>query len=227
MFSVMKNCFSDTPDSGTATVVFYNKCNMKCPYCYNYNNFENMQMSLEQVKEILRDNLGINRKTSETFLKDDWIILSGGEFLSLDMKSIKTIISDILATGAKIGLYTNGSYPDKLKEIIDSIDYVSLDYKDNCVNEYLTITDKIFENWHKTLEILKNSKVQFELKTTCIRQIHTKEKIQDMKGYISKLVDLNKTKWILQDFKDYNCLDKSMTHENSFVDTKILKTVLN
>ena len=48
-----------------------------------------------------------------------------------------------------------------------------------------------------------------------------------MKDYISKLVDLNKTKWILQDFKDYNCLDKSMTHESSFVDTKILKTVLN
>ena len=103
--------------------------------------------------------------------KLDGIVFSGGECTIWGHK----LINDIYYTknlGYKIKVDTNGSNPGIIRYLIENklIDYVALDYK--CPEEKWPLfmsSQRQFENFKETLNLLQESDIPFEVRTT----VHT------------------------------------------------------
>ena len=95
-----------------------------------------------------------------------------------------------------------------LQELIDEklVDYVAMDIK-NIFNKYnITAGKKInLDNIKKSIEILKASKIDYEFRTTIIKEMHSLDDIVS----ICKLV--GDAKYYLQNFEDSeNVIDHSL-----------------
>ena len=105
------------------------------------------------------------------FLRDrvkrlDGVVFSGGEPLMSDeilekAKAVKDL-------GFKLAIHTSGVYPERLREMLPLIDWVGLDIKAPWDKyEELTGRPNMAEQVQKSLQILLDSKVDFEARTTC------------------------------------------------------------
>lgn len=105
-------------------VVFLEGCNMRCPYCLNAS-------IIDQSK--LREHIPIKTITDKL---DEWgeegVMLSGGEVLKPQENfDIVDVIKELSGGCRRVGISTNGTYPDALKKLIASglISFVAIDYK--------------------------------------------------------------------------------------------------
>ena len=150
--------------SNLCGILFYNACSgFKCPYCYNAKLAQGLAETLlaEDVIKFLEERRG----------KLDGIVFSGGECTVWGHK----LINDIYHTknlGYKIKVDTNGSNPGIIRYLIENkmVDYIALDYK--CPEEKWELfmpSQKHFENFKETLNLLQESDIPFEVRTT----VHT------------------------------------------------------
>ena len=152
-----------------ACTIFTGGCNFHCPFCQNSSlviQTDNHYLPEEEVIEFL--------KTRQNKL--DAVCISGGE--PLIQKDILEFIKKIKELGFLVKLDTNGSFPEKLSELLKEhlLDYVAMDIK-NVMAKYpetsgvKTDTTKI----QKSIELLKNSHIEHEFRTTVVKDFHTKE----------------------------------------------------
>lgn len=147
-----------------SSVLFLPGCNFNCFYCHN--------------RQLLQDNYeNIDTQTIFDFLQKrkgmiDGVVISGGEptlheDLLMFIKKIKNI-------GYKVKLDTNGSSPDIIKQFLQEevCDYYAVDYKapkdkykDIC-GENANSDDTL-----KTISILAESSIDFEVRTTVFPQL--------------------------------------------------------
>ncbi len=152
-----------------ACTVFTPGCNFRCPFCHN---------SLLVTR--MNDNEIYTEDDILSYLKKrkgviDGICISGGEPLMHD--DIFDFVKKVKELGFLVKIDTNGSFPEKLKKLIDSgnIDYVAMDIK-NCPDKYgetVAITDYDFEPVRKSVQILLSGKVKYEFRTTVVKEFHT------------------------------------------------------
>lgn len=168
---LIKNSFVDYP--GEIAIVFFTPyCNMNCFYCHNRQLIENPPVDYEE-KEIF--DLLLEKKD-----KIDAVVITGGEpTIQLDLKEF---IKKVKALGYMIKLDTNGSNPNVVEDLLKSnlLDYVAIDYK--CPQDkYEEITGyKSANNVLKTINVLKTSKVPYEIRTTvCPTLTHEDLKIME------------------------------------------------
>ena len=108
-----------------ACTVFTLGCNFRCPYCHNSSLVlpgkvhEEGTVEEEEFFKFLEKRKGLL----------DGVAITGGE--PLIHADIKEFIKKIRAMGYLVKLDTNGSFPDRLKEILDEglADYVAMDIK--------------------------------------------------------------------------------------------------
>ncbi|MFH0711956.1 MAG: anaerobic ribonucleoside-triphosphate reductase activating protein [archaeon] len=113
-------------------VIFLQGCNFRCGFCHNP----------ELV--VGKSDVGFSEKYILDFLKSrvgklDGVCISGGEpLMSLDFD----FVCRIKEMGFKIKIDTNGSFPIRLREMIDEglVDYVAMDVK-GCRDDYFRITN--------------------------------------------------------------------------------------
>lgn len=152
-----------------ACTIFTGGCNFRCPFCQNSSlviQSDNHYLPEEEVLEFL--------KTRQNKLEA--VCISGGE--PLVQKDILEFIKKIKELGFLVKLDTNGSFPEKLNELLKEnlLDYVAMDIK-NIMEKYSetsgvkTDTLKI----QKSIEMLKNSSIDHEFRTTVVKDFHTKE----------------------------------------------------
>ena len=99
--------------------VRFHGCNMKCVYCDTPSEAIPEEITLRSaIDKILYSNKSRVRTIS----------LTGGEPL-LHSDYLKALIPNLREKGYRIHLDTNGTLPDKLKEIIDFVDVVAMDIK--------------------------------------------------------------------------------------------------
>lgn len=175
----LKQSFIDFPQTLSA-VIFTTGCNFNCWYCHNPELIKNSktEYDFEEVFNFL--------EKRRFFLEG--VVISGGEpTLQPDLESVIVRIKNL---GYKIKLDTNGSNPQTLKKLLDKnlLDYVAMDIKNSLRNYAKTICVKMFPEFYenkikKSIEILKNGKVEYEFRTTFAPEI-TLEDIHE----ISKLV---------------------------------------
>ena len=195
---VQKVTLLDYPGKA-ACEIFTQGCNFECPFCQNSSLIpitNTGEFSEEEIFEYL--NLRKNIL--------DGVVITGGE--PTVQKDLKGFIKKIKDLGLLVKLDTNGGNPKVLQELIneDLVDYVAMDIK-NVFNKYnITAGKKInLDNIKKSIEILKASKIDYEFRTTIIKEMHSLDDIVS----ICKLV--GDAKYYLQNFEDSeNVIDHSL-----------------
>lgn len=186
---LQKLSLSDYPGFISA-VIFTQGCNFNCDYCQNSSLIPNKKGLMEE-EEIL-DYL----KKRKSIL--DGLVISGGE--PTVQKDLKEFIIKIKEFGYKIKLDTNGSNPKVLKDLLDNnlLDYVAMDIKQDKINyEEVTGYKKYnFESIKESIKILEESKIDYEFRTTLIKNYHDLKKVEN----ILKIID-KKSKYYLQNFE--------------------------
>lgn len=192
----LKQSFIDWEGKAGA-VIFTKGCNFRCPYCHNPG------LVLPQLFSSL-PKISTNDVLEYLNSRKNWldaVIISGGE-PTIHNKNLKQFLRDIKKLNYLIKLDTNGSNPEILKELIDEklIDYVALDIKSILQHkEYSEITNikdvNIVDKVKESLNILKNSDIDFQLRTTLVNYHHNEEIIQKLKAEFSQF------NYKLQEFK--------------------------
>lgn len=179
-------------------IVWFCGCNMRCSYCYN------PEIVFSKGKHSVRHTLDFfnNRKS---LLKG--VVLSGGE--PTLYRRINYFAKELKAMGYKIKLDTNGTKPKTLKRMLDNgvLDFVSLDFKAP-KDKFQNITkmkEAGYEEVAKSLKILKNSNIEYEVRTTVHSDLLTN---QDLSKMIENLKNYGlNTRYYLQNFLKSNTID--------------------
>lgn len=158
---MIKNSFVDYPGE-IATVVFTCGCNFDCWYCHNRSLIKFNQKKIEVIDE--KDVLDFLSKRNKMI---DAVVLSGGE--PTLHKELKAFLTEIKKMNFKTKLDTNGSNPNVLKELLDNklLDFVAMDIKTS-FEKYSNLVQKKVnsEDLQKSIEILMNSNIDYEFRTT-------------------------------------------------------------
>ena len=199
-----------------SVVLFSKACNFRCPFCHNGQSVLNAETTIP-FNEIIS-----YLKTKSKLI--DAVVISGGE--PTLMPDLKDKIIEIKKLGFLIKLDTNGSNPDVLKSLLDDnlIDYVAMDIKNSKEMYAKTAGCPLvnFENIEKSMEILRNSLVKYELRTTLVKEFHNETSIKEM----SKLL-IGHKKLYLQKFVDREGVIQKGLHEISFEEANLYKDILS
>ncbi|MDD3342627.1 MAG: anaerobic ribonucleoside-triphosphate reductase activating protein [Sulfurospirillaceae bacterium] len=159
-----------------ASIFWFAKCNMACPYCYNPRIVkEKGSISTHEALEFLSRRIG----------RLDSVVLSGGECTLYPL--LEDFCAEIKALGFQIKIDTNGSNPQIIQRLVEQklIDYIALDYKAP-YSKYKTITSRNdFELFSQTLDYLIASNLAFEIRTTLHSDLLT---INDINTIIDDLI---------------------------------------
>ena len=188
---LQKTTLLDFPGK-VACTVFTAGCNFRCPFCHNASlvispNTSEV-LSEEEIFAFLKKRRGIL----------DGVCITGGE--PLLQRDIEVFIQKIRDLGLAVKLDTNGAYPERLKSIIDRalVDYVAMDIKNSKEKYALTAgADVDIEKISESVEILMSSDVDYEFRTTVVRELHSPEDINAIGKWIR-----GAKKYFLQSFTD-------------------------
>lgn len=159
----------------TACILWYAGCNMRCLYCYNPEIvFGKGKFTFSEMVSFLETRKGLL----------DAVVFSGGECLL--HKDIVEQIQTVKNMGFLVKVDTNGSKPEVLKALMehDLLDYVALDFKSNR-ESFSTITQSdLFDLFEKSLQLLLEANVAFEVRTTYHSELIAQEELNEMIEYL-------------------------------------------
>ena len=190
---LQKLAMVDFPGKIAATV-FTGGCNLRCPFCHNAllvtKLAENPETHTEEeVLSFLRSRKGLL----------DGVVLSGGE--PLLQSGAADFLAAVKAMGYAVKLDTNGCYPSALSDILERglADYVAMDIKNSREKYGVTVGLPAFDPSpiDESLRLLRESGVDYELRTTIVKEFHTADDIRAIgewcKGapryYLQRVVD--------------------------------------
>ena len=129
----------------------------------------------------------------------DGVAITGGE--PLLHKDIGIFLEKVRALGYKIKLDTNGSFPDRLQELISAglVDRVAMDIK-NAPELYaktVGLPSLDLASIERSKELLLRGDVDYEFRTTVVKGLHTRESIIGAAKWIAGAKE-----YYLQQFKD-------------------------
>lgn len=165
-----------------ACIVFTMGCNFRCPFC------QNAGLVLPDVacEEITPETVLAYLQKRRNVL--DGVVISGGE--PLLQPDCESLLRDIRAQGYKIKLDTNGSFPLRLQAVLEAelVDYVAMDIK-QAPSRYESACgipgERVVQLVTQSLQILRSSGVPYELRTTVVKGIHTKEDLAALAAWIA------------------------------------------
>ncbi|MDP2951574.1 MAG: anaerobic ribonucleoside-triphosphate reductase activating protein [bacterium] len=133
------------------------------------------------------------------------VVICGGE--PTINPELPNFCQEIKNLGYLVKLDTNGSNPEMVKKLLKEnlIDYVALDLKTS-KEKYQKITGSLIENIaekvSQTLKLLKESKIGWEVRTTCVAGVVLKEDILKIAQWAKGV-----PKYYLQNFRPQKTLD--------------------
>ena len=176
-----------------ACTVFTGGCNFRCPFCHNALLVtklpEKPDYTEDEILSFLEKRVGLL----------DGVAITGGE--PLLNPDIGDFIRKIRDMGYAVKLDTNGSFPERLKAIVGEglVDYVAMDIKNRREKYAETIGLKNLDlsKIEESIEFLKSGAVDYEFRTTVVKQFHTVEDIRAAAEWIS-----GAKRYFLQNFVD-------------------------
>ncbi len=182
----------DYPGKVAATL-FTAGCNFKCPFCHNASLVTHIQNGEVYDEEEL---LSYLKKRSGIL---DGVCITGGE--PLLHEGIQPFLRRVKELGYAVKLDTNGSFPERLKALVSEgfVDYVAMDIK-NAKEKYpLTVGIDSFslDAVEKSVAFLLSGKVEYEFRTTVVKEFHTLSDIESIARWIA-----GAEKYFLQNFVD-------------------------
>lgn len=160
-----------------ACIIWFAGCNMRCSYCYNPDIVLGKgRLTYTGALDFLRSRSGLLQG----------VVLSGGECLL--HSSVPEFAARIRDLGFLVKVDTNGSRPEVLKELIDRslADYVSLDFKALPDREVGVTGGKYFEGFRQCLDLLLDSPVTFEVRTTVHSNLLQSRDLLKMSSFLAQ-----------------------------------------
>lgn len=188
-----------------ACTVFTAGCNMRCPFCHNKDlvfipdNFT--YTDPDDILDFLSKRQGIL----------DAVCITGGE--PMLQPGLLDFVKQIKELGYMVKVDTNGLMPDKLKQLVESgcVDYIAMDIK-NSFDKYeatagLVNGENMVKQIKKSINYLLSGVVDYEFRTTVVKELHTKESLISIARYIK-----NAKNYYLQQFVDSGkCIQEGFT----------------
>lgn len=182
----------DYPGEIGATV-FLGGCNLRCPFCHN-------------ASLVLPEKFGETMPDEEffDFLKSRQgklraVCVSGGE--PTLYPHLEDFMRRIKEMGFLLKLDTNGTRPDVLKRLVCEglLDYVAMDIKNSPEGYAKTVGIEPFDlsGVRESAEFLMSGAVDFEFRTTVVRELHGEEDIENIGKWLS-----GEEKFFLQTYTD-------------------------
>ncbi len=163
-----------------ACTIFTGGCNFRCPFCHN----ASLVLQTAMTSNISEDEIFFYLGRRKEIL--DGVCVTGGE--PLLQKDIFIFLEKIKSLGLLVKLDTNGSYPLELQKLIKAgiLDYIAMDLKNSRFRyaETCGLTSYPAEI-EKSIDIIMNSHIPYEFRTTVVREFHTKEDIRDIAKQIA------------------------------------------
>lgn len=171
IYGVTTNSFVDYPEF-ISIVAYTIGCNFRCPYCHNpgaVRNIPRTNFDIDILNNLITKNKGFV----------DALVISGGQPTIHGEKLFK-LCDKAKDNDLKVKIDTNGSDPSLIKTLIDTnrIDYVAVDIKTIPTPEYyskLCDNKDAASNVLATLEILRASTIDYEVRMPCINPFITVE----------------------------------------------------
>jgi len=162
-----------------SSIIFTLGCNFRCKFCYVPQLV--LPERMKEVREIEEGEIFSYLQKNKKLI--DAVVITGGE--PTIFSDLPQFIEKIKKMEFLVGLETNGSNFKMLKALIDSklVDYVEMDIKTRLdfekYNEIVggVLTKEAFENVRKSIKLLLEGKVDYEFRTTLVKEFHTKEDI--------------------------------------------------
>ncbi len=203
----IKTSFVDW-DGKIASVIFLPGCTFRCPFCHNYE----MAVSPEKLEEMPWKQIKEYLNQNKDFL--DGVCITGGEpTLTQDLPDL---CKEIKKIGLKIKLDSNGTNPEVLKKLIDDklIDFVAMDIKAP-FEKYSAAcgvdNQKLIEAVKQSVQIIMNSRIDYEFRTTVVPTLHTFEDMQKIALQIK-----GAKKYVIQNFVPEHAMNTKLREEKSF-----------
>ena len=185
-----------------ACTVFLAGCNFRCPWCYS----AELVLPLKIAKQPR-----ISEKEFFDFLRQrqgqlEGVVVCGGE--PTINKDLPKFIEKIKNLGYGVKLDTNGSNPEMLKDLVSLklADYVAMDIKTTKEKYPAVFSESLnIESIKESVDFLKNSKIEYEFRTTVIPGEHSKEDFIE----IAKWIGGPDVKYYLQNFRPEKTIDSN------------------
>ncbi len=209
---IQKNSTIDYPGNLSA-VVFTQGCNMNCGYCHN------RQLIEATNKDSIMDKDGIIAFLQKRRGLLDAVVVSGGE--PTIQKDLPDFFRSVKAMGFKTKLDTNGTNPQSLKGLLDEnlLDYVAMDIKAPlCKYKMVCCSSVNTENLSRSINILKNSNVEYEFRTTYTPELCD----EDLINILDTIKGANK--YVLQQYREVDINEGEYT--GRVEKRNILKTIV-
>lgn len=210
---LIKTTLVDFPET-VACTFFLPGCNLKCPYCYNRELAEGF---ISEEDSVTADELYEYLKKRKNVLSG--LVISGGE--ALLNQHLGELISNAKSIGYKVKLDTNGTFPEKLEQLVSDIntkpDFIAMDLKtspqkyderllfrtekDDCKKK--TQNSVLPEKILRSIKIISEYPAENrEFRTVLVPTLLQKEDIEEISRLLPE--DAN---WMFSQFVNENCLN--------------------
>ena len=173
-----KTTLLDYPGHVAATI-FTGACNFRCPFCHN----AGLVLTPSSAEMYSEEDVFSFLKKRRNVLQG--VCITGGEpTLQVDLPDFILKVKEL---GYSVKLDTNGYKPEVLEDLLQAglLDYVAMDIKNSPSKYELTAGVGLeFQKIQKSVELLKSSKINYEFRTTVIKEFHTLEDLCEIGKWI-------------------------------------------
>ncbi len=199
-----------------ACTVFLGGCDLRCPFCHNSDLIDGGAPTVMDDKELL------------SFLEKrkgllDGVAFTGGE--PLLRGELKELIIRIRALGFAVKLDTNGSHPERLRELLEGrlVDYVAMDIKNSPERyaETVGVAGIDLAPFRESAKLLMESGVPYEFRTTVVAELHDDASFEAIGQWLS-----GAERFFLQRFTDRDSVLFSGLHAPEKADMERYAAIL-
>ena len=163
-----------------ACTVFLAGCNLRCGYCYN----SDLAIRHHKIPTISQEHFFDFLKSKKQILEG--VAITGGEpTIHPDLPEFAHKIKEL---GFSLKLDTNGTNPSMVESMLNQglIDYIAMDIK-SCPREYSMVcgVDVSLRDIRRTVDIIKNSHIDHEFRTTVIPDMISDEHIRQIADLVA------------------------------------------
>lgn len=205
----IKNSLLDYPGA-ISSVIFTQGCNMRCGFCHN----SDLLTSCSSTNQYFSEQYVLSYLEKASRFIEALVITGGEASLQNDLFDF---ILKVKQLGLKLKLDTNGTNPELVALLLEQnlLDYIAMDIKSPLqIDEYRRLVGRNFnvnliDKIKETINIIMQSEIEYEFRTTLIKEFHNYEDINSMFSSVKGadkyvLQTYNPRESLLDEFKLYS-----------------------
>lgn len=214
--ALVKTSLVDYPKK-VSSALFLHGCNLRCPYCYNK---DLVTGSIDDFDSVTLDDVLSHLQKRKNVISG--FVISGGEpCLS---PYVDSLIKQAHILGYKVKLDTNGTFPEKIKELLSdkntSPDFIAIDIKSS-LDKYSILGCSSINKIEESIRIISQLPAENrEFRTVLVPALVDSNNILKIAYLLPK-----DASWQFANFKPGNCLEEDYNKIIPYTQTQVNELV--